>query len=164
MTACRSLSQAISASHEDAAVDHMQKDSPQTMVYLLKSSKMLAHIDIRDDSTSALAEEDLIMGPDPTHFAYIDGRLQLETLHLNDLWESRLIQFLGVSGESHISPPGGPTWLNRTTLDWRSRTRYGKTRGRFKNSTAVDKLIQNIRFLYGPPGRSVAAVELLVIQ
>nr|POF07011.1 hypothetical protein CFP56_31635 [Quercus suber] len=84
-------------------------------------------------------------------FAYIDEHMKLNSLYLNDLWEKRLIQFLGVSGKCHFPYPGGPTWMKRTSQDRWRRIRYQPMRGgRIKGSPAADRWFARRCALYGP--------------
>lgn len=78
---------------------------------------------------------------------------QLEHVHLNDLWESKLIYF-DAPGEPHFpgsEPPIGPNTLTRTGADARMPIKYQQSRGSASGSIEVSHWRQKRRIQYGPP-------------
>lgn len=83
-------------------------------------------------------------------FAYIDKEKRCDTAYLNDLYEDRLIQFVGASGANHFCHPGGPPWLRRTPENRRIAIRYQQIRGKTKDSPAWSNWFRRRFLLYGP--------------
>ena len=81
----------------------------------------------------------------------IDSLNHLDSLHFDDLWESRLIQFPSAPGEPHFPHPGGPTWIARTGAEARQPIKYKLVKGRIKGSAKSTIWHKKKTMLYGPP-------------
>ncbi|KFX98829.1 hypothetical protein V490_02088 [Pseudogymnoascus sp. VKM F-3557] len=80
---------------------------------------------------------------------------QLEHVHLNDLWERRLIYF-DAPGEPHFPgsrPPIGPNTLTRTGADARMPIKYQLSRGFALDSLKCSQWGKKKQIQYGPPGK-----------
>ncbi|KFY69308.1 hypothetical protein V496_00352 [Pseudogymnoascus sp. VKM F-4515 (FW-2607)] len=78
---------------------------------------------------------------------------QLEHVHLNDLWERRLIYF-DAPGEPHFpgsEPPIGPNTLTRTGTDARMPIKYQYSRGYALGSVKASQWRRKKDMQYGPP-------------
>ena len=85
-------------------------------------------------------------------FDYMTGCLKhLDSVHLDDLWETRLIQFPSAPGEPHSPHPGGPTWIARAGAESRKPIKYQLVKGRIKGSSKVMLWHKKKNVLYGPP-------------
>ncbi|KFY68855.1 hypothetical protein V496_00745 [Pseudogymnoascus sp. VKM F-4515 (FW-2607)] len=80
---------------------------------------------------------------------------QLEHVHLNDLWESKLIYF-DAPGEPHFpgsEPPIGPNTLTRTGADARMPIKYQHSRGFALDTPKCNQWVRKRQVQYGPPGK-----------
>lgn len=78
---------------------------------------------------------------------------QLEHVHLNDLWERRIIYF-DAPGEPHFpgsDPPIGPSILTRTGTDARTPIKYQYSKGYALGSVKASQWRRKKDMQYGPP-------------
>ena len=81
----------------------------------------------------------------------VDHLNHLDSVHFDDLWESRLIQFPSAPGKPHFPHPGGPTWIVRKGVEARQSIKYQPIKGRIKGSPNVNIWHRQKTILYGPP-------------
>lgn len=84
----------------------------------------------------------------------VDHMEQLEYVHLNDLWETRLIYF-DAPGEPHFpgsEPPIGPNTITRTGADARMPIKYQHSRGYSLGSAKASNWHRKKVIQYGPLG------------
>jgi hypothetical protein len=129
-------------------LDGIKTDETTLLAFVQKASKL---------SNLHMEEVHLLSGKFGPVFNYLTSRLEhLEYLHLDDLYESRMICFDGPGKPKmpSIDKSDGPNTLTRVGDENRQRRRkigYRETRGRPLGSAAAANWRNRHRIRYGPP-------------
>ena len=119
------------------------RTASKELLSFLTRHPQLRHLRLEDLHLGERGQFDVV-------FAYIASHLELESLYLNDLYETRLIQFVGAPGKSYFPQPGPPTWMERAGPETKEKITYRPFKGRIKGSAPASNWRRRKTELYGP--------------